>query len=126
MKKITLVLVATAMLSGCSYSSSYLAGRPMSQEQYELIRASINDGSIQKGMTYEEVSNLLGPAQRRMMNVWTYYAGSVNYLSGDAPGEKWQFNFSNGKLKSIYYFSPAFFGWRNVLKEYQPKAKDEE
>jgi len=124
MKKIMLVLVVTVMLSGCSYSSSYLAGRPMSQEQYELIRTTINDGSIQKGMTYEEVYNLLGPAQRRIMNVWTYYAGSVSYVTGEGQGEKWQFNFTDGKLKSIYYFAQGIFGWRNVLKEYQPKAKD--
>ena len=117
MKKIMLVLVATVMLSGCSYSSNYLAGRPMSQEQEGLIRTSIDNGSIQKGMTYEEVYNLLGPPQRKMTNVWTYYAGSVGYLSGQGQGEKWQFNFTDGKLKSIHYFAPEMFGWRNVLKE---------
>jgi len=89
----------------------------MSEEQEGLIRTSIDNGSIQKGMTYEEVYNLLGPPQRKMTNVWTYYAGSVGYLSGQGQGEKWQFNFTDGKLKSIHYFAPEMFGWRNVLKE---------
>jgi hypothetical protein len=117
MKKIMLVLVATVMLSGCSYSSDFLAGRPMSEKQLALIITSIENGSIQKGMTYEEVENLLGPPQRKMKNVWTYYAGRVGYLSGQGQGQKWQFNFTDGKLKSIHFFSPEMWGWRNELKE---------
>ena len=112
-----LVLVATVMLSGCSYSSSFIAGHPMSDEQLELIRTSIENGSIQKGMTHEEVYNLLGEPQRKMMNVWTYYAGRVGYLSGQGQGEKWQFYFRDGKLKSILFATPEMWGWRDVLKE---------
>ena len=118
MKKIILVLLAMVVLSGCSYSSSYLAGRPMSQEQYKLIRNSIDDGTIQKGMTYDEVYSLLGPAQRRFMNTWTYDTGPVDYITGQSRGsERFQFNFKDGELKSIYYFGPGIFGWRNVLRQ---------
>ena len=125
MKKIMLGFVVTVMLSSCSYSSSYLAGRPMSPDQYQLIKNSIDDGTIHKGMTYDEVYNLLGPAQIRIMNVWIYDTGVVNYTIGRSDyGEKFQFNFRKGKLKSIHYSAPGIFGWRNVLKEDQPKAKD--
>jgi len=125
MKKIMLGLVVTVILLGCSYSSSYLAGRPMSQDQYQIIKNSIDDGTIHQGMTYDEVYNLLGRAQIRIMNVWIYDTGVVNYALGRSDyGEKFQFNFRKGKLNSIHYSAPGIFGWRNVLKEHQPKSED--
>jgi len=88
----------------------------MCQDQYDRIFMAIERGQFKKGMTEEEIIDLVGEPQKKVMSSWIYTSHGMvanNLIDLGTAGSQRELRlfFRRGKLIE------AMKGWKNVLSK---------